>query len=189
MKKKLKKIIRYLVSRLYAHEILYLYRHKVPRDIHSEARIELATPENLGTLKAFQTDDQIAKFQEFLEAGDIGYLAFLGDQCVHRSWVVVRKGDIKLHWSLSHALAEGEAYIHYCETAPAARGKKVYPAVLCRICSDLNRDFNIFINVNKKNLASISGIERAGFEKVVENRILIVMGLKFHKAILFENEV
>ena len=187
MTQKLKTLANLILSRLYTRETLLLYRFRQKQEIHSEARIDIANFENIGDLKAFQTSAQISKFREFLENGDVGYLGYLGDQCVHRSWVVVHRRVVNLHWAVPYSLEEGDAYIHYCETAPSARGKKVYPAVLSRICSDLGDKFNILINVNKENTASISGIEKVGFERIKENRILVIFGVKFLKTTCLEN--
>jgi len=104
----------------------------------------------------FQSPRYLSTFEHFLHRGDTGYFAYLDGKCVHRSWVVHSPQTIHLHPMLPKKLQEGEAFIHYCETAPQARGQNIYPAVLAKIAEDF-RDYGhaLMICTNAKNKSSI----------------------------------
>lgn len=76
-------------------------------------------------------------------------------------------------------LGTNEGYIHYCETAPAARGKSVYSSVLNRIAEE-NKDLhNIFICVDAENAPSIRGIEKAGFRESERIEVTLILKIPF----------
>ena len=81
------------------------------------------------------------------------------------SWVKHTPQTVNLHWAVPMRLKKNEAFIHYCETAPSARGMNIYPAVLSRICNDFREKASIMISCNAKNSTSIRGIEKAGFRE------------------------
>ena len=94
------------------------------------------------------------------------------------SWVKHTPQTVNLHWAVPMRLKKNEAFIHYCETAPSARGMNIYPAVLSRICNDFREKASIMISCNAKNSASIRGIEKAGFRERERVQVLIIMGIK-----------
>lgn len=60
----------------------------------------------------------------------------------------------------------GDFEIGPCFTAPASRGKGIYPTVIRAICKEFATDRNtLYMIVKESNTASIRGIEKAGFEK------------------------
>lgn len=68
------------------------------------------------------------------------------------------------HWAYPYRLKKDEIFIHYCETAPEARGKNIYPHVLSNI-SEEHKDKEILISVNDENIASKKGVEKVGFRE------------------------
>lgn len=64
----------------------------------------------------------------------------------------------------SYKLKDDEVFIHYCETAPMARGLGIYPFVLSKIINDFFNKKKI-ISVDAKNTPSIRGIKKVGFKE------------------------
>jgi RimJ/RimL family protein N-acetyltransferase len=59
-----------------------------------------------------------------------------------------------------------EAAIHYCFVAENERGNNIYPAMLIALCDNLrSREgvARILIDAERDNIASIRGIQKAGF--------------------------
>jgi ribosomal protein S18 acetylase RimI-like enzyme len=75
-------------------------------------------------------------------------------------------------------LKEDEAFIHYCETAPEARRNNIYPYVLTKIVDDFKDRKKIFVSVNAKNVASMKGVEKAGFREAKRWKLLVVLGIR-----------
>ncbi len=117
----------------------------------------------MSDILTFQNRRCVDVFKNFISIGDCGYFAYVDGLCVHRSWVKHTPQIVNLHWALPMKLKKSEAFIHYCETAPSARGMHIYPAVLSRICNDFREKASIMISCNAKNSASIRGITKAGF--------------------------
>lgn len=118
---------------------------------------------NINDVLHFDKPAHLLLFQQFLQRGDRGYLAYLENICLHRSWVICKPGVVFLHWSVPMTLLESEVYIHFCETGPTGRGKNIFPHVLSVIASDFCGSKNVYICVNSNNAASIRSIEKAGF--------------------------
>jgi ribosomal protein S18 acetylase RimI-like enzyme len=112
--------------------------------------------------------ERVEEFRGFLARGDVGYYAYLGGRVVHRTWV--RRGPVRgplwLAWG-SLEVGPSQAYVHYCETAPAARGHGIYPAVIAHAAREA-RDAgarDVLISSRVDNVASLRGIARAGFDE------------------------
>lgn len=119
----------------------------------------------------------LQSFHEFLQRGDEGYYAYLDGKCAHRSWALhngVMDVDIFYH----RQLKENEVFIHWCETADWARGHNLYPATLGQIIVD-NPGKRVCISVNRNNVASRRGIEKAGFELQEKVTTTVVLGMKW----------
>jgi len=124
--------------------------------------------------------ERVEEFRTFLQRGDLGYYAYLDRRVVHRAWV--RTGPTRVPTYLHYAPLQvpgGDAYIHYCETAPAARGLGLYPAVLAHIVADLRaRGTNeITIITTLDNRASRRGIEKAGFAETRRVTLIFLLGV------------
>jgi len=168
---------------MFAAERLLLYRQGAYVSQPSPVTVTRATAENIGDVLAFDTPDKLALYRQFLAEGETGYLGYLDGKCVHRSWVKRLPGKVQLHWALPLILQKGEAYIHYCETAPTARGKNIFAHVLVLIREDYTQFSNVFICVNATNHASIRSIEKAGFVLVRTYRILALVNRLLYKQV------
>lgn len=170
-------------NRLFASERLLLYRHASDTVQLSPVKIIKANENNIRDVLFFDSPEKMDKYLGFLAHGYVGYLAYLGSDCVHRSWVQCLPGRVWLHWSLPMTLQENEAYIHFCETASIARGKNIFSLVLCQICEDFRHFKNIYICVNDRNHSSIRSVEKAGFIPVKTYRIVAIFNRLIYKKI------
>ncbi|MCX7915645.1 MAG: GNAT family N-acetyltransferase, partial [Verrucomicrobiae bacterium] len=141
--------------------------------------IEPITPANLPRAREMEPDYQIARFRQFLLDSDAGYFALLDGHVVHRSWVQFGPRIVQQHYDLApYRLHEHEAYIHFCETAPAARGLGIYPAVLAHILRELKMKpvHRCYIATTADNTASQRGIEKVGFKPFLRTEIKVIFG-------------
>jgi methionyl-tRNA formyltransferase len=160
----IKKLLNYIKIRLYINETIVLYSLENHQLQSSVATIKHATNDNLKDILYFQHQRYLNVFKNFLSLGDQGYFAYLKDKCIHRSWVKLNEQIVYPHWATPYKLRKNEIFIHYCETAPEARGKNIYPNVLGKIIKEhSNKD--ILISVNEENIASIKGVEKVGFRE------------------------
>ncbi|RXI25322.1 hypothetical protein [Aliarcobacter trophiarum] len=178
--KTLKKLLNYIKLRLYINETIVVYNLKNYQIETSVATIKHATSENIKDVLYFQPQRYINIFENFLSLGDKGYFAYLQDKCIHRSWVKSNHQIVYPHWAYPYKLKENELFIHYCETAPEARGKNIYPHVLSNIIDDY-KDKDILISVDDENIASKKGVEKVGFRERERVNVLIILGMKFIK--------
>jgi len=173
------KIHRFIKRNLYFNEVSILYKHKYFINQTSIANIRKVDFKNISDLLNFQDKKYLKIFNNFLDVGDIGYYAYLNGKCIHRFWVQFGEKEVELYGFLKRKIKKDEAFIHYCETAPWARGKNIYPSVLSKIVNDFRDKYsNIYISTDKKNIASQKGIIKAGFVEIERNRILIILGIK-----------
>lgn len=176
----LKKLFNYTKMRTYINETIILYDLKEYTPHSSVATIKLTTEDNLSDVLHFQSQRYIDIFKNFLLLGDKGYFAYLQDKCIHRSWVKSNEQVVYPHWAYPYKLKKDEVFIHYCETAPEARGKNIYPHVLSNIIKG-HQDKDILISVNDENIASKKGVEKVGFRERERVKVLILLGMKFIK--------
>lgn len=176
------KICRVIKANLFFKGTVILYKHKNFVHIIPIAIIKNASYKNIKDILYFQNRKYIEVFRTFLDAGDKGYFAYLNGKCVHRSWVQFGEKEVEIYRFLKRKIEKDEAFIHYCETAPEARGKNIYPTVLSKIVTDLKDKYkNIYISTNIKNKASRRGIEKAGFRERVH--LLIILGIKIKRTL------
>jgi L-amino acid N-acyltransferase YncA len=156
-----------------------VYRHERNVRIVTDAEIRPVTPETVGDASSMDAPERIAEFQHFLARGDRGYYGYLSGRVVHRSWAVRGPAVMRL-WRSFGAWPVGprEAYVHYCETAPTARGHRLYPATLNRIATDLAAEGiqTLFIATESGNQASRRGIEKAGFMECARVLVRVLFG-------------
>lgn len=184
IKKVIKKIYIYFKSRIYINETEILFDNFKNMVQKSPAKIVQTNYNNLVDILTFQDSKYLKIFRNFLDNGDKGYFAYLNGKCVHRSWIQFGEKEVEVHRFLKRKIKKDEAFIHYCETAPEARGKNIYPAVLSRIVNDFKGKYkNIYISTNINNLASRRGIEKAGFKEIEKIRIIVILGIKIKKII------
>ena len=148
-----------------------------PKAVTSEARVVRAVKRDLEDLRSFQTADQVARFAAMLDGGESCYLAYLGNQCVHRSFVRSGPATVRVHPLVVESQPTGHAYVHYCETTPCARGRGVFPAVLSKIARDYTTE-TIWTAVNSRNAASLAAMRKAGFVAVRRIKVRFLLGLR-----------
>jgi len=184
--KTLKKLLNFIKSRLYINETIILYSLKNYQSQTSLATVKHATGDNLKDILYFQDERYLDIFKNFLLLGDKGYFGYLQDKCIHRSWLKGNQQTVYPHWLIPHKLKENEVFIHYCETAPEARGKNIYPYALSNIIEE-HQDKEILISVNDENIASKKGVEKVGFRERERVKVLMILGMKFIKKTTKEN--
>lgn len=178
--KLLKRLLMAIKMRLFCYETVYLFISKKNKSVdYARTEIRPATQENLADVLNFQSARYVEVFRNFLALGDRGYYAYLDDKCVHRSWVKSNEQVVYPHWAYPLKLQPSQHFIHYCETAPQARGKGIYPAVLSKIVDDFKDNGEILMSINTKNIASIKGAQKAGFVERERVKVLVILGLKF----------
>lgn len=93
----------------------------------------------------------------------------------HISWIYLHNQRNRIL-----SLAEDEAEIKFSLTLPNYRGQGLYPKVLCAIMDHLYSTGikRVFICAERNNLASIRGIEKAGFKKAGEVRLRKILGVQ-----------
>lgn len=141
----------------------------------SPVNIALVVEINVSDVLTFQPSHYVDTFLRFLKEGDVGYYAYLNGKCCHRSWVQKGPKWVAINPFVQMKLEKNEGFVHYCETAPWARGKGVYPAVLRRIAEDHKDLDNLFICVDSENTPSIRGVEKAGFKERERVKVNMIM--------------
>lgn len=174
-------IIKKIIRVLYSKKILLVYDHNRFQNQSSSARIVKANDSNIYDTRSFQNEEYIKVFLGFLKKGDTGYLAYEKGECVHRSWVRSGVQSVNLNWAFKLQIEKNEHYIHYCETAVKARGKNIYPHILIHIAQDYKNKGRVFLTVNKKNMPSIKGVEKAGFIEKERIMLLVIFGFKIKR--------
>ena len=176
----IKKLFFFLKYQIYINETIVLYQLGDSVKQISPAIIQYANSSNLDDILYFKDKKTIDSFKKFLQIGDIGYFAYFDKNCIHRSWVVSNNQVVYLHQTIPYKLKDNEIFIHYSETANEARGKNVFPHVLSYIIES-NKNKEILIAVNKKNLASIRAVQKVGFEEKEIIQTIVLVGIKFKR--------
>lgn len=133
--------------------------------------IELGTLASLADLAGDYPDvfntARLHDFRERLRRGDRLFIALDKQTVVHASWVGIRSEIVATHESGADCkivLDEPGAVIYDCWTAPFARGRSIYPAVLCELMERGLRDCqSVWIYCLSGNDKSRRGIEKTGF--------------------------
>lgn len=160
------KIFKKIFKKIFSKEKIYIYISlgALPNiNRPNNYKIVRANLKNLKDILFFQEKKYIKIFETFLKNGDRGYLGYLNENCVHRTWVKSNCQTINFHRYFKYKLKKDEEYIHYCETSDKARNKGCFSFTLNQILSE-NFDKKKLIAVNSKNLSSIKAIERSGFD-------------------------
>lgn len=166
----------------YEHVIVLTYHcSKAPLFYgNKDIKIETVSIKNINDALSYEPRYKVKTFARFLDRGDQGFYAYLNERFIHRSWVTF--GPKKVHRWKRYApleLKRGDAYIHWCETVPWARGMGVYPTVLNYIVNALSEKANEFyISTTIDNLASRKGIEKAGFQMISACKVKKLLGLQ-----------
>jgi ribosomal protein S18 acetylase RimI-like enzyme len=114
------------------------------------------------------------KAQSRLVQGDQLAIVLVNNEVAHRTLVQTHGAARTEGQRNCFCLQEGQAYIHFCETAPRHRGRSLYPAVLRHVLRTLKRQgkLEVFICSNAENEASVRGICKAGFQYLTSFSVL-----------------
>jgi len=155
-----------------------IYRHTRIVDVPCEARIEVAPTEALGEALQMDSPAQVEMLRKRASRGDIVYRACLGGRMMHRGCLQPGPGIARCEHRVAFPLRRGEAYIHSCRTHADGRGRGMYPATLSRMAQDWKaRGSDVYVATVESNLASMRGIEKAGYSMTRRVRSLVLFGI------------
>ena len=169
----------------YRKVIVLTYKRTVGGKEYTNSNIEIkvVTNNNVNDALIYEPPLKVQAFKRFLDKGDCGFYAYSNGRFIHRSWVTFGpKKEPQWNRYAPIELNEGDAYIHWCETVPWARGMGVYPDVLNHILDVLSDQANEFyISTTSDNVASRNGIKKAGFCFVTGCEVTTFCGLNIEK--------
>lgn len=162
---------------------IVIAEHAEPATLYAPVTVVPVDELRVEDARTMDSPARIEDFRRFLARGDRGFYAYRDHRVVNRAWVILGPGSCDLwHGYGRLAIPAGSAYVHYCETAPDARGLGIYPAVLAHVARALNQEgiATVRISTTEDNAASLRGIARAGYRIVrhVELRILAGFGIQ-----------
>ena len=140
----------------------WLYSIKNVVDITKDIDIR-----NINSISKIRTDidfrekNSILGMENYLKKGGKCYITYENDKATGH-YLVMFNNDRNKYLNLKF----NEAYIHYCFVNPNYRNKSIYTTALKKIINDLLKNSEIekiYIVVEKNNVASVKGIEKAGF--------------------------
>ncbi len=158
-------------------EILYfanLPDYRAPFAVDPERTCQPVTslgqlsPADIEALGEYAGGMYLSAMRTRFEQGWILYVGRIDGTFAGGGWVLTSRHKAKVV-----PLLEGDASILDCFTLPTMRGRNVYPHLLATIASAF-RDrggLRVFIGVNPWNVASIKGLEKAGFSPALEYRV------------------
>jgi GNAT superfamily N-acetyltransferase len=148
--------------------VMILFKSGNFPNCETKAVVCKVTDSNIRDVCRYEAKKYLKKYNHFLARGDVGYYAYLNGKWVHRSWFIIGPNVIRrFSYFPAFRLREREAYAHFIETAPEARGNNIALAVLSRAASDLKNSVDhIYSLVDEKNLSSIRLHEKAGFTEI-----------------------
>ena len=109
--------------------------------------------------------DQVSDFFVSFSGENIQHISWIYDHCAPNRFIKLNPLQLE---------------IKYCLTLPEYRGQGIYPHVLRHIIryGSQNQYTEIFMAVDKNNIASIRGIEKAGFHIVHRMKWIKVFGIQ-----------
>ena len=111
-----------------------------------------------------------------IQEGQLGFVVMRDGVPVHRSFVLQGPRTIQIGGG-PFFLSRHEALIHYCKTDPRHRGRGIYPTVLRSLMAELDAQ-RVYISCDARNMSSIRGIKKAGFETVGRRRHRTLFGVR-----------
>lgn len=128
-------------------------------------------------------DESVARgrAQRAFNKGAELFLAFSEGKLAHVCWVFYSPGVREILVNVK--LKSDEAHIATAYTSPEFRGNNIYPAVLQHILryTTIEKGINrAYIASLPSNIASVRGIEKAGFSKVATIRGFMLFGKMFN---------
>lgn len=117
---------------------------------------------------------------DYFDNGGEVFLAFSESQLVHVAWLYYSSGAEKVYPHVN--IKKDEAFIGRCDTHPGFRGNNIYPVVLQHIVGYAagKNKHRCVITTAPTLVASIRGIEKAGFSFVAKLRKFRLFGKSFN---------
>jgi len=133
----LKKILLLTAELLVKHREAVLFEKnlsEIPGFIRPERRvnIEIGTPDDVPGLTRLLPRWPARIFENRLLRGDIFFIAEIGNQVVHQTWISFKDPYVSL-LNRRIVLKEREAFLYHIYTRPELRGKKICTAVQRRV--------------------------------------------------------
>lgn len=189
----LKILSSHLKNKLYYHKY-FLFERKLLENDESLATA-MKNPFNLSIL--YDTDEfvkivsnsakeyilpPIGGFRNGIKNGGVVFLLLDGKNIIHGSMVILDKNFAAISDRIFRKFKSQDAgYIGPCFTHPTYRGKGLYSYVLLKICEFLKErgKYRACICTKINNLASVRGIERAGFHIKYEIGLIKILFFDF----------
>ena len=126
-------------------------------------------PDSIDRLTCVMCVEDHTPIMRRFELGKRCYAGFHGDEIVTYGWVTFDEETIG-ELGLTARMRPGESYIWDCATPPAYRGKRLYPALLAQILTELAADgiTRTWLGTDADNLPSQKGVALVGFQPVLD---------------------
>ena len=148
--------------------------------------IQNITPDNVERVTDFRDRDKERVFRRFLNEGQVGIYAISDSKVVGHAWAVIchKKRNMANGY---FELQKGEVLIHFCNVKESCRGQGIYPAMLVALCKRLFGEIGsnkIFIDTEVDNIASVRGIQKAGFRPLGQ-----YLFLQFRNTLIYKKSI
>lgn len=155
-----------------SESLVVLLRATTPRPLPDGARgllLRRLGPADAGTYARSIGTDSETSFRMRLSDGQRCYVVEDAGTVLHASWVTTTAAWTREIRSFV-CVQPGDAYVFESFTAPAARGRGVYPFALESVCRALAAEDigGLWIAVEHSNEPSMRAVRKAGFEQVGE---------------------
>lgn len=127
------------------------------------------SPENIPSLAQVMRMEDPSPIIRRFDQGKHCYAAFHGDEIVTYGWVTFDEEGIG-ELGLTARMRKGECYIWDCGTPPAYRGKRLYPALLAHILTELPAEgiSRAWLGTDADNIPSQKGVALVGFQPIID---------------------
>lgn len=180
----IKKAVKRVCSFVFWRRTLYFYGISgVPQTVlepRCPLEIRKGSTEDVGLIVDMLKDrdeSAVRRRVKFLfDNGGEMFLAFNEGRLAHISWLLYHPGIGESYFNVK--LKPDEAYISSVYTPPEFRGRNIYPVVLqhiMRYVAEKNKK-RCFITTGPTHVASIKGIEKAGFSFAGKLRMFRLFG-------------
>ena len=175
-------VLRRALRRLWLREDYFVYVRLIDnaaaRPGPSPIRVGLAGATEHAELIQTKEEFGAAQYWDLVDPDAQCYLARDGDRIVGVHWVSTREANDIV------TLRAGECVIGPCVTVPRDRGRGIYPLMLSHICADWRQrgGHRAYMVVNVNNVASIRGIEKAGFRRCGRSTLIRLLGWRWVRA-------
>lgn len=184
----LKKALRRICSFVFSYRPVYIYGISGPAFHNLEPRCPLEIRKGteqdtdfiLELMSYMDRSVALRRIKEGFKGGNEPFLAFSEGKIAHMSWLF-HPPKVKETLVVFH-LCEGQCFIGACLTSPEFRGKNIYPVVLQHILRDVftRGTKAVFIAAAPSNIASMRGVEKAGFHLLKKIRGFMLFGRMFN---------